>query len=113
MEKKVKNKFGTFQIIFVCVFLLLSTLLFSAVGLYFFEKDTHPVAFGSITDTIEYILINILYRGLFNYTSVTYRWAIHCIGVSMFNSLISMVLLIGIVVWILRSVSSYVKKVRG
>ena len=107
MVKKMKSNLGAFRMLFVCAFVLLNMLFFSAVALYFFEKDAQPVVFGSITDTITYILLTFFTIGYSTIVPISLGGKLICIGVSMIGSLLGIVLLIGIVVWIFRSVSSY------
>lgn len=105
--KKIKNRTGNFRMFLLCVFLLLNILLIAAVALYFFEKDAQTVAFGSITDAIKYISLTFFTVGYSTIFPLSFGGKLICIGVSMIGSLLGMVLFIGMIVWIFRSVSSY------
>ncbi len=93
--------------VLVCAFVLLNMLFFSAVALYFFEKDAQPVEFGSIIDTIEYILLTFFTVGYSDISPLSLGGKLICIGVSMIGSLLGVAIFIAIVVWIFRSVLSY------
>ena len=103
----MKTKFGTLLLICVCVFMLLNILYFSGVALYFFEKDVQPDVFGSITEAIRYVTLTFFTVGYSSIGPLSDGGKLICIGVSMLGSLLGLVLFIGIVVWIFRSVSSY------
>ena len=107
MVKKMKSNLGAFRLLLVCAFVLLNMLFFSAVALYFFERDAQPDVFGSITDTFTYILLTFFTIGYSSIFPLSFGGKLICIGVSMIGCLLGLVLLIGIVVWSFRSVSSY------
>lgn len=103
----MKNKLGPFRMVLVCAFVLLNMLFFSAVALYFFEKDAQPDVFGSITDTITYVLLTFFTVGYSDISPLSLGGKLICIGVSMIGSLLGVAIFIAIVVWIFRSVLSY------
>ena len=105
--KKMKNKFGTLLLICVCVFMLLNILFISAVALYFFEKDSHHGEFSSLADTIRHVSLEFFTVGYSDITPVSFGGKLICIGVPILGNLLGVLIFIGIVVWIFRSVSSY------
>lgn len=109
----MKNKFGAFQMLLVCAFVLLNMLFFSAVALYFFEKDAQSDVFGSITDTITYILLTFFTAGYSTIFPLSLGGKLICIGVSMIGSLLGVAIFIAMVVWIFRFVSSYRRLING
>lgn len=103
----MKNKTGSFRMVLLCAFMVLNILFFAAVALYFFEKDAQPTAFGSIIDAIIYISLTFFTVGYSTIFPISFGGKLICIGVSMIGSLLGILLHIGIVVWIFKSVLSY------
>lgn len=55
----MRNRMDRIKILLAFVILLSGTTLLAAWGIYSFEKETQPEAFGSFLDTMRYTLLTL------------------------------------------------------
>ncbi len=93
----MKNKVGIIRKFLAAVVLLLVLVFFCACGLYYFERETQPEAFGSISDAIGYILLTLTTVGYGSIYPLTFGGKLVCILTAAVGSLISIACFIWIV----------------
>lgn len=71
MKKKMKNRVDPIKILLAFVVLLSGTTLLAACGIYAFEKEAQPEAFGSFLEAIRFTLLTLATIGYVDVYPIT------------------------------------------
>jgi hypothetical protein len=107
----MKNKIGFGQKLLAFVMLLLVLHFFFVCGIYYFERETQPEAFGSIRAAMWYIVVTFTTIGYGDVYPFTLGGKIISMLVAGIGSLIGLVCFIWIVLGTLRF-GSFLRKTR-
>ena len=102
MLKKMKNKIGFGQKLLAFVMLLLVLHFFFACGIYYFEREVQPEAFGSIRAAMWYIVVTFTTIGYGDVSPSTFGGKVFSGLTEVIGSLIGLVCFIWIVLGTLR-----------
>ncbi len=107
----MKNKNGILRKLLAAVIILLVMVFFCACGIYYFERDAQPEAFGSIGVAMWYVFVTFTTVGYGSVYPLTFGGKLFTMLTAIIGSLIGVVCFIWIVLGTLK-LGTFLRKTR-